>query len=131
MNKRVYKGNIVNILQGLSDRDYQERVWLNINNSEEVVDSFVEACCMLFDDCVVGDYLKEREILFDRRTTNAFHELDVAIDAVEASDENGEYRSQEEIINDPLMEIVRDKAAKVLELIKASDVSESTVEIIE
>ena len=129
MNKRVYKGNIVNILQGLSDRIYQERVLLNINNSEGLVDSFVEAVCMLFDDCVVGDYLKEGEILFDRRTTSVLHELDVAIDAVEASDENGEYRSQAEIINDPLMQVVREKAAKVLELIEASDGRESTVEI--
>jgi|CXWL01.1.fsa_nt_gi hypothetical protein len=131
MNKRVYKGNIVNILQGLSDRNYQERVWLNINNLEGLVDSFVEAVCMLFDDCVVGDYLKEGEILFDLRTTNALHELDVAIGAVKASDENGQYRSQEEIINDPLMQVVREKAAKALELIEASDGRESTVEIIE
>lgn len=131
MNKRVYKGNIVNILQGLSDRNYQEGVWLGKNNPEGLVDCYGEATCMLFDDCVVGDYLKDGEILFDRATTAAFHELDAAVDAVSESDEEGNFRHEEEIINDPLMEVVRQKAAKVLTLIEASDGKESTVEIIE
>ncbi len=125
MNKRIYKGNIVHILQGLSDRDYQEGVWLNRNNPKGLVDSFVEAANMLFDDCVVGDYLEEGEILFDRATTAALHELNDAVTVVD------EYRTEEEIINDPLMEVVRQKAAKVLALIEASDGKESTVEIIE
>lgn len=42
-----------------------------------------------------------------------------------------EYRPEEEIINDPLMEIVRQKSAKALALIEASDGRESTVEIVE
>ena len=130
MNKRIYKGNIVHILKGLSDREYQEGIWLNRNNPKGLADSFVEAVCMLFDDCVVGYYLKEGEILFDRKTTMAFHDLDSALEAVDASDKNGDYRSQEEIINDPLMEIVRQKAAKVLSLIEASDGRESTVDIL-
>jgi hypothetical protein len=125
MNKRVYKGNIVHLLRHLSDRNYQENVWLSRNNPEGLVDCFVEAANMLFDDCVVVDYLMDGEILFDRATTDAFHALHAAVAAV------NEYRSQEEIINDPLMEVIRQKAAEVLALIEASDGKESTVEIIE
>lgn len=123
MNKKIYKGNIVRILQGLSDRGYQERVWLN-RDSRGIVDSFVEAANMLFDDCVVGDYLEEGEILFDRATTMTLRELHSAVQAVD------EFRSQEEIIHDPKMEIVRQKAAKVLALIEASNGRESTVDIL-
>ncbi len=125
MNKRVYKGNIVNILRGLSDRSYQERVWLNKNNLEGLVDSFVESCCMLFDDCVVKHYLQEGEILFDKKVTKALWDLHDATDAVD------EFRTEEEIIDDPLMQVVREKAAIVLKLIQASDGREGTVEIVE
>lgn len=45
-------------------------------------------------------------------------------------DDINEDRPQEEIINDPKMEIVRQKAAMALELIKASDGSESTVRFV-
>lgn len=131
MIEKIYRGNIVGILKELADANYQQKAWLNKGLRPVITISFVEAVCMLFDDCVVGDFLQEGEILFDRTTTAAFHELNVAVDAVDASDENGEYRSQDEIINDPLMEIVRQKAAKVLALIEASDGKESTVEILE
>lgn len=57
MNKRIYKNNIIEVLSSLSDRNHQEDVWLNTNNPQGLVDSFGEAICMLFDDCVVGDYL--------------------------------------------------------------------------
>ncbi len=125
MNKRIYKGNIVGLLKDLADRNYQEGVWLNRNNPEGLADSFIEAVCMLFDDCVVKDYLQEGEILFDRTTTDVLYDLHSAVQAV------NEFRPEEEIINDPLMEIVRQKAAKALALIEASDGRGSTVEIIE
>jgi hypothetical protein len=125
MNKKIYKGNIVNALNSLANRHHQERIWLNQYNPRGLVDSFIEAANTLFDDCVVGDYLEEGEILFDRATTNAFKELDAAVDSVD------EFRSEEDIINDPLMEIVRQKAAKALALIEASNGRESTVEIID
>lgn len=115
----------------LADRDYQVRVWVNYVEKAVMTLSYGEAICMLFDDCVVGDYLKDREILFDRATTAAFHELDIAVNAVSESDEKGNFRPREEILNDPLMEVIRQKAAKVLALIQASDGKESTIEIIE
>jgi len=125
MNKRIYKGNIVSILYGLSNRDYQENIWLNRNNPRGLVDSFVETVNMLFDDCVVGDYLQEGQILFDRSVTKALIDLHEATDAV------NEFRPEEEIVTDPLMRVVREKAARVLALIHASDGRESTVDILD
>jgi hypothetical protein len=121
--KRVYKDNIIDVLKELSDKNYQNDVWLNRNNPNQWVGSFSEAACVLFDDCVVGDYLKEGEILFDEKVTQALHELDVAVTAV------NEYRPEEEIINDPLMDIVREKAARALFLINVSTYEGSTVDI--
>jgi len=131
MKKWIYIKNIVGILKELADRDYQKRIWLNTGDGPGMTISFVEAVNMLFDDCVVGDYLREGEILFDRATTAAFHELDRAVDAVSEYDENGEFRREEDIIDDPLMNVLRNKAAKVLALIEVSDGKESTVEIME
>ncbi|MBX9726837.1 MAG: hypothetical protein K2X09_06190 [Rickettsiales bacterium] len=121
--KRVYKDNIVGILKGLSDKKYQNDVWLNRNNPNNLVDSFTEAACMLFDDCVVKHYLEQGEILFDVKVTQALRELDAAIDPV------NEYRPQEEIISDPLMDVVREKAARALYLIQVSTYEGSTVDI--
>ena len=126
MKKKIYKGNMVGILAELADVNYQKAAWLYPNRQKpNMTISFIEAANMLFDDCVVGDYLEEGEILFDRKTTAALHELNRAVEAVD------EFRPEEDIINDPLMQIVRQKAAYALALIEASDGKESTVEIIE
>lgn len=122
---RVYRNNIINLLEGLASKIYQENVWLNQDNPHNLVDCFVESVNMLFDDCVVKHYLEQGHILFDKKVTNAFLELSDATDAV------NEFRPEEEIINDPKMQIVREKAARALELISQSDGSESTVEIVE
>jgi len=123
--KRIYKNNIVSLLKELSDIEFQKNIWLNVNNPRGLVCSFVEAVNMLFDDCVVTEYLNEGEIIISKSVTKALKELSLALDSV------NEYRPEEEIINDPLMDIVRVKAAECLVLIEASDGSESTVDIIE
>ena len=121
--KRIYKQNIVGILTELADKEYQMQVWLNTGRKPVMTISFIEAACMLFDDCAVGDYLKEGEILFDEKSTLALRELHLATDAVD------ETRPEEEIINDPLMDIVREKAARALFLINVSTGEGSTVDI--
>ncbi|MDX2094403.1 MAG: hypothetical protein SFW64_00440 [Alphaproteobacteria bacterium] len=87
--------------------------------------SFVEAVNMLFDDSVVDDFLKVGEIIFDPATTAALRELAAAVDAVD------EFRPEEEIIRDPLMEVVREKAARALFLVQVSRGEGGTVEIVE
>lgn len=121
----ILKNILIESLEELSDRDFQERIWANKDNPNGYIASFTEADINVFDDAVVIDPLREGEILFDQKVTKALWELHTATAAI---DDN---RPPEEIINDPLMEIVRQKAARVLELIKASDGSESTVEIVE
>ena len=125
MRKKIYKGNIIGILKEFADSNYQNKAWLNAGLKPVMTISFVEAANMLFDDCVVKDYIQEGEILFDKKVTKALRELYDATDAV------NEFRSEEEIINDPMMETVRQKAAIALNLIQSSDGSGSTVEIIE
>ena len=56
--KHIYKHNVTDQLKVLSDKKYQNDIWLNRNNPNNLVDSFVEAACMLFDDCAITDYLK-------------------------------------------------------------------------
>jgi len=121
--KRIYKENVVDILKELVDIQYQKDIWLNQNNPNNWIGSFTEAANMLFDDCVIGDYLKDGEIILDARVTQALWELSAAVDAV------NEYRDEEEIINDPLMEVVREKAARALFLINVSTYEGSTVDI--
>ena len=121
--KRIYTQNVIDCLQNLADRNYQETVWLNKNNVKNLIGSFTEACCMLFDDCVIIDYLKDGEIILDTKVTQALWELHEATDAVD------EYRPEEEIISDPLMEVVREKAAHALFLINVSTYEGSTVDI--
>ena len=122
---KIYKTNIIEGLKDLSDINYQTDIWLNKDNPDELVDSFIEAANMLFDDSSVDYYIEKGHVLFDNQSTKALKDLSVAVDAVD------EFRSEEEIINDPKMQIVREKAAYALELILKSDGSESTVEIVE
>lgn len=122
---KVHKGILVSALKELADKDYQQRIWLNTGDTPVFTLSFVEATINVFDDACVINALQEGYVIFDQKVTQALWELHDATDAVD------EYRLEEEIINDPLMEVVRQKAAKALALIEASDGRESTVEIIE
>lgn len=122
---KTYKKILVQALKELADIDYQKRIWLNTGGKPIMTLSFVEAANNVFDDALITDVLENNQIVFDKKVTQALRELDQAVDAV------NEYRPEEEIINDPLMEIVRQKSAKALALIEASDGRESTVEIVE
>jgi len=127
--KRIYKENIVGILKELADKEYQLQVWLNTGRKPGMTISFVEAACMLFDDCVIGHYLRDNEIILDEKVTQALWELDAAVDAVPERDKNGEFRLEKDIINDPLMDVVREKAARALFLVNVSTGEGSTVDI--
>jgi len=122
--KKVYKTNIIGILGEMSDIIYQKYVWLNKGGKPQMTISFIESANMLFDDSVISDLLEAGEIIFDKKTTQALKELEHAIDAVD------EFHPEEQIIDSPEMEVVRQKAARALELVKVSDGSEGTVEII-
>ena len=122
---KTYKKILVQALKELADKNYQMTIWLNTGDKPVMTLSFVEAVNNVFDDALITDILENNQVVYDKKVTQALRELDQAVDIID------EYRQEEEIINDPLMEIVREKAAKALALIEASDGSESTVEIIE
>jgi hypothetical protein len=122
---RIYKSNITTLIRELSSIRYQSNVWLHVMDEPGLSVSFDEAVNMLFDDSAVDYYLEQGHILFDHPSTQALRELSAAVDEVD------EFRPTEEIINDPKMQIVRDKAAQALALILASDGARSTVEIVE
>lgn len=122
----IFKGHFFNSLRQLSDRDYQERIWANQNNPEGLVASYTEAVIGFFDDALVADALGSGAIIYDKKVTQTLHELS---DAVDHLDEDNRYTM--EVINDPKMQIIRDKATEALQLIEASDASENTVAFIE
>ncbi len=121
MNQYIYIENVIEILQELSDKEYQLNIWLNTNNPNNWIGSFIDAANTLFDDCIIGSLLEENEVIISKNITKIFQELSDIIDDID------EYRPDVEIINSPEMEMVRHKAAHILELIRASDGSESTV----
>lgn len=123
--RKINRGLLLSGLRDLAYKQYQIDIWLNQNNPDGLVDSFVEAVIAVFDDTGVIDALRAQQIILDSKVTQALWDLHDATDAVD------EYQSQDDIINDPLMEVVRQKAAYALALIEASDGKESTVEIIE
>lgn len=120
---KIYKDILVQALRELADKDYQERIWLNNGDKPTMTLSFVEAVNNVFDDALVKDALQARRIIFDEKVTQALWDLHTATDAVD------EFRPEEEIINDPLMDVVREKAARALFLINISKGEGSAVDI--
>ncbi|MBY0406769.1 MAG: hypothetical protein K2Q01_03695 [Rickettsiales bacterium] len=125
INWKIHKSILISALKELADKEYQQRIWLNTGDKPVFTLSFAEAVMNVFDDACVIDSLHEGHIILDTKVTKALWELHEATDAV------NENRPEEEIINDPLMQAVREKAAECLALIQVSDGSESTVEIVE
>jgi hypothetical protein len=127
MNKRIeiFRNYLFEFLKELSDRQYQEHIWANTYNPDSLIASYTEAFIGLFDDANVGYALEEGAVIYDKKVTQALSELSACVDLV---DDN---RSPEEIINDPHMQRVRDKASEILALIEVSDKSENTVTFIE
>ncbi|MCH2546799.1 MAG: hypothetical protein MK052_04210 [Alphaproteobacteria bacterium] len=122
----IFKNHLFEALAELSDRDFQERIWANKDNPEGWVTSFTEAAIQFWDDSLLSDALGRDAIIYDQRVTVALQEL---WNAIEPLEEYG--RRPMEVINDPKMEIVRQKASEVLKLIESSDKSENTVTFLE
>lgn len=121
----IYLENVISILRELADKNYQRRAWCEgVAVPGDMTIAFTEAACMLFDDCDIGDLLKENEIIISNPITEILQSMSNVIEAID------EYLPEEEIINAPKMQIVREKAARILALIEASDGSESTVQFI-
>jgi hypothetical protein len=116
----IYIENFIESLQTLASKKFQEVAWFD--NDQGLCYSYGENVSDLFDDNNIAEILDNpQEILISREVHQAMRDLDIVVDIVN-------YKKPEyEIIDSPEMEIVRQKAAHILNLIKASDGSESTV----
>lgn len=123
-NNKIYFDTFIESLNELADEEFQSNIWTNKNNPSGLIASFTEAVINFFDDALVADALDNNQTIISEKVTHAIRELHIATDAVD------EFRSAKAIIDDPSMEIVRKKAAQIIDLIKASDASENTVRLI-
>ena len=121
---KIYKNNVIEALQMLSDYQFQKLAWFL--NDRGVVASYNENVMWVFDDTALGDALDEGEVIFGANADNALRDLESETDKIEGDD-----YLEEEIIDMPQMQVIREKAARALELVLQSDGSESTVEIVE
>ena len=112
MTKDFWTFRIRETLSKLADITYQKEVWLE-GKRPNVVSSFVESVCQLYDDYDLRGYLATQ--LEDRENKSeilqAFGELRKAVDAV-----NESWR-EAEIVESPEMEVVRKLASQALALL--------------
>ena len=120
---RIYKSNVIEALEYLSYYEFQKVAWFP--NDKDLMASYNENVMWVFDDTNLNDALNDGKIIFGKAADDALRDLDKETDKIEGND-----FSEEEIIDMPQMQIIRQKAAKALELVKASDGSETTVEIV-
>ena len=121
---KVYKCNILEGLQQLSDRNFQAIAWFE--NDRGLSSSFIDEVNAIFDDSGLDYAFNNGETVFGRDADNALRELDSATNNIDEFNQ-----SDKEIFYSKEMQTVREMAAKALALVKASDGLESTVEIIE
>jgi hypothetical protein len=107
---KVYKTNVVEALQELTDYAFQKKAWLA--SSGPVVSSFMEDICILFDDTGLGHAFDQGEVVFGKDIDQALRELRDAIHKVD------QRLPPQILLDNPLVQIVREKAAHVLKLIK-------------
>ncbi len=111
---KVYKENVIAALRKLTDSDFQKQAWLA--SSGPMVSSFIEDVCQLFDDTGLGDAFRSGQSVFGEKADQALHELSDIIDKVN-------YKvPPQELLDDPLVQKVREKAAEALQLIQSDSV---------
>jgi len=101
---------IVSGLQQLASRELQESLWL----SDRTPASFIEAVEQVFDDSALGDALEKGQTGYSKEIEDRFRELDLLLSKVKDD------RSEDAIIADPAMAVIREKAATILRMIEAS-----------
>lgn len=118
---KVYKSNIVDALRYLSDLELQRQHWLAPGDNSGY---FVDEVETVFLDSGIEDLIAQGYVVFGKKEDSALLGL------LSASDTVGYKRDQRLDLHSESMQHVREKAAKALALIEASDGRESTVEIL-
>ena len=120
----IYKNNIVEALEHLSNYAFQRIAWFE--NDQGLSYSFNENVLDLFYDSTLDDAIESGHIVFSKDADNMLVRLEQETRLLDDNDYNANV-----LINLPQMQIIRELAAQALALVLASDGSESTVEIIQ
>ena len=121
MRPKVYKFNVIEGLEYLSDRGLQQKAWLENN---EIWSSFNDDVSAVYESSGMERLLYKKTI-FGKEADNALRELDHMVMAIPDDVDEAE------LIDSPEMEAIRRKAAEALALVRKSDGKDSTVKIIE
>lgn len=117
----VHKSNFLREIDVFTSKDIQKEIWINPEN--DLIGDFVEDVNMLYDTGI--DRALEFSLpIFGEPTDTILREFDELIDEIDDELE------QLEIINDPKMELVREKAKQLKELVKNSKAIEGGVKIL-
>jgi hypothetical protein len=117
----VYVGNFIECLEDLENFDLQKVAWFD--NDQGLSYSFDENVEDLFFGTCFNAALEDGEIVFNKKTDQALHELEMACDAL-GYDWAGK---EKQLLESDEMKIIREMAKRCLKLIDESDGSESTV----
>ncbi len=107
---RLNRHLILECLKELSDRPFQESLWMGKIPSKQ--SSFTEAVEGLFTDSGLGDELSKGKTGFSEEAESKLRELEQQLSKVHRKG------GPASVINDPAMPRVRDLAAHVLELLE-------------
>lgn len=117
----VCKEGIIEALEYLADYEFQKVAWFE--NDQDLWYTYIENVEDIYDFYALGDPFDAGEIVFDKETDQALRDLEKACDAL-----GYKWGGKEHILLESEgMAIVREMAKKCLEMIAASDGSQSTV----
>ena len=119
----IYKDNVINALEALANRDFQEVAWFP--NDKNLMYSYNESVEDAFYNSTIDDALKAGEIIFGKKEDDALRSLEKETQQLDDFDYPTDI-----LINLPQMQAIREKAAYALKLIKSSDHSNSTIEFL-
>src|ERR1700730_18009285 len=109
----INKKLIAECLKELSDKSYQERVWLASSGPE--ISSLTEATNQLFGDSGMHVYLEKNNQIYNKEIDDRLKELGNMLAAIPDN------RHPSELIKDEKMVPVRKMAADILDLIERQE----------
>jgi len=120
---RIFKNNIIEALEALSSYAFQKTAWFD--NNQGLSYSYNENILDLFYDSMLDEVLKAGEVVFGKDADDLLRDLELATAKLDGSD-----YSEAALIDLPQMQIIREKAAHALALIKAGWGGRSSVDLV-
>jgi hypothetical protein len=108
MDADFWRANILETVQQISDKKYQEATWLG---KSEKISSPEELYCTLFDDFLFDYFLSDRDNNLSEGQLSLGAQLKDKINSFSRIDS---YQNPMEILNDPQWEEIRQTAARFL-----------------